>query len=155
MAAAVPAHVPAVPPARAARGLTFRAAAAPPCLHRAYQDIGGLVTGDALIALLRENCSQPISLLARWIVERRVVSLDAGGQRWLPLFQFDPDTLRPRRGVEAVICEFCGVYDDTELAQWFATPSPWLDDARPAALMARDPTAVLEAARADRFVAVG
>jgi hypothetical protein len=124
-------------------------------LQHAYRDLGGVLGGDDLSLLLRGHCAQPISLLARWIVDGRVLSIDVGGQRWLPMFQFDPQTLQARRGIEQVIGELRGAYDEAELVQWFATPSTWLADARPAEVIAGDPAAVVAAARADRFVALG
>jgi hypothetical protein len=48
-------------------------------LH-AFRRTGGLVSGDELTFLLRGRTSQPISMLARWIVERQVVSRDGKGE---------------------------------------------------------------------------
>ena len=123
-------------------------------LH-AYRRTGGLASGDELTFLLRRRTSQPISMLARWIVERRVVSFGWRGEYLLPMFQFDRADMGVRRPVSAVLGEFDGTFDDWELATWFALPNTWLGDDAPVDVLPRDPHAVLQAARADRFVARG
>ncbi|MBK7615415.1 MAG: hypothetical protein IPJ08_13330 [Burkholderiales bacterium] len=54
--------------------------------------------------------------------------------------------------------EICGLelpaeLDAWQVAAWFARPNGWLNDARPVDQLARNLPAVLNAARADRFVA--
>jgi len=124
-------------------------------LQQRLAESGGLVAAEAFIGRLRARCDQPLSLLARWIVDRRVLSVDAGGQRWLPLFQFEPHSLRVLDGVDRALAELRGVFDEDELVEWFATPNGWLADRSPASLAATDAAAVAAAARADRFVAAG
>ncbi|MCX2864952.1 hypothetical protein OOZ63_24275 [Paucibacter sp. PLA-PC-4] len=124
-------------------------------LQNLFHDTGGLVSTDELLALLRERYQQPISVLARWIVDRQVVSFEARGERWLPLFQFETGSLVVRLGVEQSIRELHDVVDEGELAEWFATSNTWLRDASPASMVSIDPAAVIDAARADRFVATG
>ena len=123
-------------------------------LH-AYRRTGGLASGDELTRLLRRHTSQPISMLARWIVERHVVSFEWQGEYLLPMFQFDPAGIAVRRPVSAVLDEFDGAFDDWNVATWFALPNAWLGDEAPVDVLERDPHAVLQAARADRFIARG
>ena len=123
-------------------------------LH-AYRRTGGLVSGDELTLLLRRRTSQPISMLARWILERRVVSFGWQGEYLVPMFQFDRADMGVRRPVSAVLDEFDGTFDDWELATWFALPNTLLGDDAPVDVLRRDPHAVLQAARADRFIARG
>jgi hypothetical protein len=123
-------------------------------LH-AFRRTGGLVSGDELTFRLRGRTSQPISMLARWIVERRVVSFGWQGEYLLPMFQFDQADMGVRRSVSAVLDEFEDTFDDWELASWFALPNGWLGDDAPVDMLLRDPQAVLQAARANRFVARG
>jgi hypothetical protein len=123
-------------------------------LH-AFRRTGGLVNGDELTFLLRGRTSQPISMLARWIVERRVVSFGWHGERLLPMFQFDRADMTVRRPVSAILDEFEGTFDDWDLATWFALPNAWLAHDAPVDALALDPHAVLQAARADRFIARG
>lgn len=120
-----------------------------------YRRKGGLASGDQLTPLLRRRTSQPISMLARWIVERRVVSFAWQGEYLLPMFQFDGGDMDVRRPVSAVLDEFDGTFDDWDLATWFALPNAWLGDSAPVDVLERDPHAVLQAARADRFIARG
>ncbi len=124
-------------------------------MQRAFRHTGGVITGDSLAALLRQRWDQPLSLLARWIVNREVVNFEAHGQTWLPMFQFDSGGLGVSTGARKTIAELRGVFDDWELTEWFATPNTWLGGVSPADAMASDAQAVWQAARADRFVAVG
>jgi hypothetical protein len=123
-------------------------------LH-AYGRTGGLASGDELTLLLRRRTSQPISMLARWIAERRVVSFGWQGEYLLPMFQFDPASMGVRRPVSAVLDEFDDTFEDWDLTSWFALPNNWLGDEAPVDILPRDPHVVLQAARADRFIARG
>ena len=124
-------------------------------MQLALQASGGVVTGDAFSVLLRHHCDQPLSLLARWIVSREIVSFEIDSQRWLPMFQFVRPLMTVHSGVSRVIGELNGVFDELELAEWFATPNSWLAGILPAMLISTNMDEVLAAARADRFVAVG
>ena len=131
---------------------------APQCclgLMDAFRATGGVVSGDALAMQLRRRLDQPLSLLARWIVKRQVLSFECHSQTLLPMFQFDPSGLTVHPGLRPVMAELIDVFDERELVDWFATPSCWLSGASPVAVFADDVPAVLRAARADRFVATG
>jgi len=121
----------------------------------AYGRTGGLASGDEVTFMLRRRTSQPISMLARWIVEQRVVSLGWQGEYLLPMFQFDRSDMALRPPVAAVLDEFDGTFDDWDLATWFALPNSWLADEAPIDVLDVDAGAVLQAARADRFIARG
>ena len=71
------------------------------------------------------------------------------------MFQFDLNDLSVRPGLQQVLAELSGEFDDWSLAAWFAEPNSWLDDQRPVDLIATDLRSVVEAARADRFIAAG
>lgn len=116
---------------------------------------GGTVTADSLSALLRCRSGQPISLVARWIVARKVVSFSWRFETWLPLFQFDQRGFELRPGIRQVMAELRDVFDDLELAEWFAAPNVWLGDASPADVIGLGPEPVVAAARADRFITLG
>jgi len=124
-------------------------------MAEAYGRTGGLVPGDDLAGRLRRCCNQPLSQLARWLVAREVIGFEWRGQTLLPLFQFDVETFQPRPDVAAVLRELTCVFDDWELAWWFANPNAWLKGQAPVDVLGVDPRAVVEAARADRYVAVG
>ena len=148
-------------PADARADQTWSRRTVPQCAHvvmrlrDAFSDIGGVVNGDALASLWRGCTEQPISLLARWIVQREVISFSWHSQTLLPLFQFDLETLQVRPGVPQVIAELREAFDDLELADWFTRPNSWLQGSTPARRFESDLRAVLQAARADRYVALG
>ncbi|MDR6858518.1 hypothetical protein [Variovorax guangxiensis] len=134
---------------RRAKDLEFAA------MERAYHRTGGLALGDELAQRLGERLEQPISVVARWIVSRTVLSFGWRSQTLLPLFQFDAKDMSLRPAVADVVRELVDVFDDWELAVWFAQPNGWLRYAAPVDAIGRDPSAVLCAARAERFVARG
>jgi hypothetical protein len=124
-------------------------------MERAFSVHGGMASGEEVARQLRQRCDQPISMLARWIVSRTVVSIAWRAQTLLPTFQFDRRDMSLRTPVVQAIAELRDVFDDWDLALWFAQPNAWLKDSSPVDLLAQDDTAVLQAARADRFVARG
>lgn len=121
----------------------------------AFRPSGGMLNGDELAALLRTGCEQPVATVARWVVQRSILSLGWQGQTLIPLFQFDRTTMQPRAQLTAVIRELAGAYDDWEMGLWFARPNAWLDDDMPVLKIRTDADAVLKAARADRFIIRG
>lgn len=124
-------------------------------MERAFRPGGGLVGGDELARLLRSRYWQPISVLARWIVGREVVSFEWQSNTMLPLFQFDLSTMTVRPRVADILSEITDVFDDWDVALWLAQPNAWLDDDAPVAVLELDSQAVLDAARADRYIARG
>lgn len=121
-------------------------------LRAAFVRQGGLVSADDVSALLRGHWDQPISRVARWIAFREVLNVTWQGQVWLPLFQFERSSLDIIPAVSAIVRDLRPVYDDWELAEWFARPHDVLGGSVPAAQVACNPGAVREAARLDRFV---
>ncbi|MDB5861561.1 MAG: hypothetical protein JWQ76_5250 [Ramlibacter sp.] len=120
-----------------------------------YMANGGLVTGDEVARRLRPYREQPVSVIARWIVARQVVCFTWRSETLVPLFQFDRSDMSLRPAVSEVLFELAGTLDDLELAQWFARPNGWLENAEPVAVIEADQPAVVQAARADRYVAKG
>lgn len=116
--------------------------------------VGGIVCAASMVELLRPRLSQPLSVVARWLVEHRVLSISWHGETLLPTFQFDRD-LQPWPAVERVLEEFDAVFDEWRTLEWFMEPNPWLGMRRPAELLESDEELVLQVARGDRFVAVG
>jgi hypothetical protein len=122
-----------------------------------------MISGDELAQRLTDsalsaggaNGLQAISLVARWIVSRSVVTV-LGPQGWmLPMFQFDQATATPKPTMAPVLAELRGVFDEAELALWFVSSNDWLKGDRPAMVMHKNLPGVLHAARADRFLARG
>lgn len=121
----------------------------------AYRCSGGLARVDEVVALLESRGRPGVATLARWIVERGVISFEWQAQTWLPWFQFRAADHMPDAALRAVFDELSGVYDGWEMAGWFVRPNSALADGAPLDRIAGDPAAVLQAARADRFVARG
>ncbi|MEO8807622.1 MAG: hypothetical protein ABI433_16190 [Burkholderiaceae bacterium] len=124
-------------------------------LQGAFKRSGGVALGDELALFLRSHCDQPVSMLARWIVQRQVVSFVWRSQTLIPMFQFELKQCSVRAGMPETIAELMPAFDDAETVAWFARPNCWLADAAPADVMRVDAPAVLHAARADRFIALG
>lgn len=123
-------------------------------LLRAYRDCGGIGRGDEVADRFRLH-DRELSGLARWIVEREVLSFEWLSELWLPWFQFDPADMSVRPQFRRVADELRGTFDGLHLTQWFIEPNCWLGDCRPTELLLTQPEEVLQAARTDRFVALG
>jgi hypothetical protein len=124
-------------------------------MARAYASSGGIAGCDEMVGLLRSCFDQPISVLARWIVARTVVNFEWRATTMLPIFQFDLTDMTIRPQVSGVLSELRDVFDDQELALWFAQPNAWLDGRTPVDVLRTDAESVLHAARADRYIACG
>jgi hypothetical protein len=119
-------------------------------MEHAYRQRGGLASGDAVARLLRRHSSQPLSLLARWVVDRQIISLRWQSELLVPMFQFEATSMHPRAAVLEAVNELSPILDDWNLACWFAEPNARLDHCVPVDVIDTDPDAVRRAARADR-----
>lgn len=127
----------------------------------AFADSGGIASRDELAQRLvdstsnadRESGLAVISLVARWITARAVVTV-LGPSGWmLPMFQFDLATGTLKPSMAPVLAELHGAFDEAQLALWFVSPNNWIGGNRPAMVMHKYLPAVLHAARSDRYVA--
>jgi hypothetical protein len=116
---------------------------------------GGFVNGEEVAARLQLLTDQPLSLLARRLVNRSVLSISWFDQLLIPSFQFDQADMSVRTCCARVFRELHDVFDNWELVLWFATPSVWLGNTTPVERIDVDSDAVLQAARTDRFIARG
>jgi hypothetical protein len=121
-------------------------------LH-AFERSGGVWTGVEVERMLHRRTAQPISLLARWIVDSLVISLPWRGDYLLPAFQFDVANATVRRPVFEVLEALGGSLKDLELAAWFALPNESLHGVAPVDMIDDDPAAVLDAAHVERRAA--
>ncbi|HEY2187901.1 MAG TPA: hypothetical protein VGH48_05000 [Caldimonas sp.] len=112
----------------------------------AYERSGGVWTSDDAMVMLRRRTAQPLSLLARWIVDALVVSVAWRGDYLLPVFQFDLANATVRRPVFEVLEALDGTLKDLELARWFGAPNVLLGGAAPVDAIELDPRAVVAAA---------
>lgn len=121
----------------------------------AFRIHGGVAHVDEVLEYLRKQCSQPVPRLARWIAGGAVLIVKSRGEVWLPLFQFDLDIGTIRTGAAQVLATLNPAFDTWETATWFVEPNSWLDGDAPLCVFFHDAPSVLQAARADRFVATG
>jgi hypothetical protein len=71
------------------------------------------------------------------------------------MFQFDRSDMTLRTDASRIVAELVDTFDSWDLAAWFARPNAWLQDMAPVDRVGIDFSAVLHAARADRFIARG
>ena len=124
-------------------------------MRTAFRATGGVARGEDLAGWMAVRQRGDYASLARMIVGNEVFSFEWNDSFWLPMFQFDPVDLSIRAGPRQVVDEFHGNCDGWTLAAWFARPNGWLSDIAPVDLIACDLPAVLNAARADRYVMTG
>ena len=124
-------------------------------MRKVYGQTGGLVEGDFLLRMLRGVEQQPISVLAKRTVNRSLLNFEWQGRMLIPMFQVPRGDLSPQPYVPETLYELVDVFDDWEIANWFAQPSNWLGGRAPAVAISVDAEAVFLAARADRFIARG
>ncbi len=121
----------------------------------AFRGCGGLARAEEALAWLDGEVEQGLSTLVRWIALREVVSFEWQAQTWLPLFQFDRRDMSIHPQLPPVMAELCGVFDEWDLAHWFAQPNSRLNGLIPAEAFRDDTALVLQAARTDRCAIEG
>ena len=120
----------------------------------AYRAAGGIARRDELLRRIAATRRQATRRSSDLPDPDSSVCFAWNGIQWWPLFQFDADMcLRPE--VARIARELAAAIADWELALWFVTPNDWLGDQLPIACVSRYRDATLQAARADRFIAVG
>ncbi|MBB1077681.1 hypothetical protein HUU62_25080 [Rhodoferax sp. 4810] len=124
-------------------------------LLKAYRHSGGLLRAQEAAARCKPRSGTPVHTLAGWICHRKVVSFEWLSRIWLPVFQFNRTDMSRQSGLDEVLAELVTIFDDWEIAQWFAAPNPWLGNLVPANLLATAAPDLVQAARADRFAIAG
>jgi hypothetical protein len=119
-------------------------------LLNAFRASGGLARANEVAAQFQRRSEQDISLLGGWLVKRQAIAFEWHSKLWMPLFQFNPSDMSLRAGLADVLAELVVVYNDWDLASWFAQPNPWLSEGLPADALAFAAPQVLWAARAER-----
>ena len=121
-------------------------------MEGSFRSKGGMAACELVTELLRGRTDQPISMLARWIVEREVLSVSWRSCLMLPMFQFDFPSMAPRPPVREVIRELGPVLGDWPLTLWFAKRNALLGGVAPVDAIDSNPAAVLGAAHAQHLV---
>ena len=124
-------------------------------LLSAYRSTGGTVRGDDLSRHVRSDAPGHLTNLARKLVSGAILSFSWRQTLWVPLFQFEDDGSEVKPAVTRILGELAGAFDSWEIAMWFVQPNSSLNEQRPVDLLDSHRVDVLQAARVDRFVAVG
>jgi hypothetical protein len=124
-----------------------------------YRPWRGLSRYSELCRMLPAQDRLSCVALAGWITDGTVFGFEWGSDFWLPTCQFVPNSGQPsgqpRTWPRSVCSELAPVFDGWRIARWLVEPNVWLQDAAPIMCVDQHLDAVLEAARADRFVAAG
>jgi hypothetical protein len=124
-------------------------------LRAAYRASGGTARSDDLARLLEDCRNTDFDGLTRLIVSGEAFGFDWNHLFWVPMFQFDLNDLTLKKGSVQVLAELATSFEGWTLAAWFVQRNSWLNHSRPVDLIDSHLHEVLEAARADRFVATG
>lgn len=124
-------------------------------LLSAYRPTGGTVRGDDLSRHVLSEEPGHLTNLARKLVSGSILSFPWRQTLWVPLFQFSPGSSTVRAPVNRVMDELSDAFDSWEIAVWFVQPNTWLRGQRPLDMLDRPDADVVQAARTDRFVAIG
>ena len=120
-----------------------------------YQATGGIARVEDVVEMFQSRGGPSIKVLAAWIERRQVICFKWRLDIWLPWFQFHRTDLVPHPQLSPIFAELTGVFDAWEMANWFARHNAWLGGRTPVGTLVADLPAVLNAARADRFIANG
>ncbi|MEO8059201.1 MAG: hypothetical protein ABI671_12830 [Burkholderiales bacterium] len=124
-------------------------------LLAAFRATGGTARGDDVARLLEDHGLGNFIGLARLIANGDVFGFDWRGVLWIPMFQFELRDLSVKPATHHVLAELGSGFDGWSCATWFARPNSLLNFRIPVDLLATDLADVLQAARTDRFIAVG
>jgi hypothetical protein len=124
-------------------------------LLSAYRASGGTVRADDLSRHVRSEEPGHLTNLARKLVSGSILSFSWRETLWVPLFQFEANGCNVKPDVARVVDELTGAFDSWEIAVWFVQPNSSLKGQRPLTLLGKLDAEVLQAARVDRFVAMG
>lgn len=119
----------------------------------AFRATGGVARADDLARLFECLHAGNHVSLARLIATGAVFGFRWHETVWIPMFQFELRDLSINPQAQCVLDELAGAFSGWSLASWFAQPNAWLHERRPVDLLQRDLAAVLQAARADRYLA--
>ena len=114
---------------------------------------GGIARHQEVLIRLEESGNGDRSKLGELFDSHAVFAFDWRGSLWLPMFQFQQPEMCAKPQSQKVLSELAGVFDGWSLAVWYLQQNSWLENRRPIDLLDKHPSAVLLAARGDRFIA--
>lgn len=112
-----------------------------------YTSRGGILLAAQVLERLRARRPQPLSVLARWITDRDVISFTFKDRLLLPAFQFQLGDMAVLSPVQESIKALRPMLSDLEIAQWFLMPNNYVGGNRPIECIAEHPEVVERAAR--------
>jgi hypothetical protein len=121
----------------------------------AFRSSGGLATSAEIGDRVARRRPDGLSELSRQIAAGDLISFEWNDSRWLPMFQFDLLTMEMDDGARAVARELASFLDGWEITTWFAAPHAALRGALPVDTLKKNLIATIDAARLDRYVALG
>ena len=124
-------------------------------VQEALRGKGGLARADDLARLLEDCRHVDFVGLAKLMMSGAIFSFEWGGAHWIPMFQFNLADLSVKPAAQSVLTELNMTFDGWALAEWFTQPNDWLAGRLPVDVIDSDLPVVLDAARADRFIANG
>lgn len=116
-----------------------------------YSRTGGVIPGDEVASAMADHYDRPAFRLARWVVDREIVSFSWRTVLLLPRFQFHGPSLGRPSAIVTAMHDLREVLSDWDAALWFALPNAELNDSAPADCFSLDPSAVCRAAANRRF----
>lgn len=119
---------------------------------KAYRHSGGLWRAPDVAARCQPHSGTDVHTLAGWVRHRQVVSFEWLSRIWLPVFQFQRADMGRQLGLAEVLSELADVYDNWQVANWFALPNHWLANTTPADRLSSASAEVLTAARAEQLM---
>ncbi len=124
-------------------------------LLAAFKATGGTARGDDVARLLEDHGIGDFIGLARLIAGGAVFGFGWRHTLWIPMFQFELRDLSVKPEAQQLLEALGNGFEGWTCAAWCARPNCWLNHRAPVDLVATHLGDVLEAARTDRFIAVG
>ncbi len=120
-----------------------------------YRHSGGLARKQEVVSRFEAQGGPGLATVDQWIAQRDVICFDWKDDAWMPWFQFNRFELAPHRQLRPVFAELKPAFDAWEMGSWFVRPNGWLAGRIPVDILMSNLPAVLDAARADRYIANG
>ena len=111
---------------------------------------GDWLTADAVCTIAQLNMDSPRSVLDAWVSAGALFTLQHDDIDYFPLYGLDPATAyHPRSNLAAIIATLASKKEGWGMAFWFGSANTYLDGQMPKDVLADDPEAVLDAAKAE------
>lgn len=116
-------------------------------LLEAFRATGGTMPGDFVCRLLQEHQIGNTISLAKLISTAQAFGFEWRRGFWVPMFQFDAESLALLPSVQRVRAELPAQWSGWAVASWFAKACPSLDGRNPVDVIDSDLDTLLEIAR--------